>query len=167
MTSTKVSRPPTIEPAESPILRELSTVRNRLRHLFDEPFAKLLPEPLGVEALSSAFGWMPLVEASETPKEYLITAELPGLKLEDVSVEAEGDIITIRGKKEEEKKTEEKRYHLWERSYGSFQRTFTLPLPIVADDIHAEMKNGVLSVHVPKSAEAKSNARKIAISEKK
>lgn len=167
MTSTKLSRPPTIEPAESPILRELSTVRNRLRHLFDEPFAKLLPERLGVENLENAFGWLPLVEASETPKEYLITAELPGLRLEDVTVEAEADMITIRGSKSEEKKTEERRMHLWERSYGSFQRTFTLPLPIIADDIHAEMKNGVLTVHVPKSPEAKSNARKIAVVEKK
>ena len=76
----------------------------------------------------------------------------------DIDLEVENNILTIRGEKREERKEEDenRRYHLWERSYGSFQRSFTLPRTVNADDIAAEFHNGLLHVRMPKAPEAKS-----------
>lgn len=167
MTSLTVNRPPTIEPAESFLTREVGTLRNRLRHLFDEPLAKLFEEPFALDVFPRGYGWQPMVEAAETDKEYKLTAELPGLTINDVTVECEGNMLTIRGAKQEEKTTDDRRYHLWERSYGAFLRSFSFPNTIVPDDIKAEMKNGVLEVKIPKMTPAKVSARKIAVLDKK
>jgi len=129
----------------------------------------MLDEPLATDLLTQPLGWAPVVEASETPDEFTVTAELPGIKMEDVTVECENGTLMIRGSKKEERKEVEadRKFHLWERSYGEFQRSFTFPSAIREDKIIAEYQNGVLTVHLPKTAEAKTRAKKIAITPKK
>ena len=169
MATNKLSRFTPLFPAvPSTIAQELGTMRNRLRHFFQEPFS-VLDEPLATDLLTQPLGWAPVVEASETPEEFSVTAELPGLKMEDVSVECENGTLTLRGSKKEERKEIEtdRKFHLWERSYGEFQRSFTFPTAINEDKIVAEYQNGVLTVHLPKTAEAKGKAKKIAIALKK
>ena len=94
---------------------------------------------------------------SETKEELILTAELPGLAEEEIHLELENDVITISGEKAEERTEddEERRYHLWERSYGSFRRSFTLPRAVSGNEVSAVFDNGVLTVRLPKVAEAK------------
>lgn len=134
--------------------RELDTLSNRLGQMFDEG---------GFPTPSNGGNWMPAVNVEENADHLVLTAELPGMKREDVELEVENNILTIRGEKSEERQEgdENKRYHVWERRYGSFQRSFTLPRTVKADDIAAEFKDGILYVRMPKSPEAKS--RRIAI----
>jgi len=102
-------------------------------------------------------GWMPAVNVEETKEEVLLTAELPGLSNDDVEIELENNVLTIRGEKRAERDEEDEggRYHLWERRYGSFQRSFTVPRTVKADGIDARFEHGVLTVHMPKAPEAK------------
>ncbi len=134
--------------------QELDTLTNRLSQLFDE----------GVPAgRGDGNAWLPAVNVEESPAELTLTAELPGMKRDDVEIELENNVLTIRGEKSHEHKegSEERRYHLWERSYGSFQRSFTLPRTVDPQRISAEFENGVLTVTMPKAAEAR--GRKIEI----
>jgi HSP20 family protein len=117
---------------------------------------------------TSAFGegdgasWLPAVNVEETPGELILTAELPGLRKEDVEIEIENNVLTIRGRKEETREEKsERRYHVWERRTGSFQRSFSLPRSVAGDQVAASFENGVLSVRMPKAPEAK--GRKIEI----
>jgi len=125
--------------------RELDQLTNRLGRMFDSEW----PTP------SSGGDWVPAVDVEETADELVLTAELPGLSRDDVEIELENNILTVRGQRSETKTSEERRFHLWERRYGSFQRSFTLPRTVSADTISAEFENGLLRVHMPKAAEAK------------
>lgn len=108
-------------------------------------------------------GWMPAVNVEEKQDEIRLTAELPGMTENDIELELENNILTIRGEKREEREEgdEDTRYHVWERSYGTFQRSFTVPRTVDPEAIDAQFENGVLTVSMPKVAEAK--GRKIAI----
>lgn len=107
-------------------------------------------------------GWAPRVNVEETKDHLVLTAELPGLRPEDVEIEVENNILTLRGRKEETREEkEEPRYHVWERRYGTFQRSFSLPRTVSSDNIGATFEHGVLRVEMPKAAEAK--GRKIEI----
>lgn len=118
------------------------------------------------DLLSDAFdsegqAWMPAVEVRETPEEIEVTAELAGVKPEDVHVDYEDGVLTLRGEKSYERSSEEERRHIHERRYGSFTRAFTLPRDVEVDDISAAFEHGVLVVRVPKAERAK--GRKIEI----
>ena len=134
--------------------RELDDVSNRLARLFDDA------------SLRRANGgmWTPPVTVAETPDELVFTAELPGLSEEQVAIELENDVLTISGEKSEERTEgdEERNYHLWERSYGSFRRSFSLPRAVSADQATARFDKGILEIRLPKAPEAK--GRKIEIS---
>ena len=108
-------------------------------------------------------GWVPAVNVEESTDEMILTAELPGLNDDDIELELEANVLTLRGQKREEKKeeTEEGRYHVCERRYGSFERSFALPRTVNGEEINAHFKDGILFVHLPKVPEAKS--RKIDI----
>ena len=107
--------------------------------------------------------WLPAVNVEETHDELLLTAEVPGMNREDIDIELENNILTLRGEKAQarEEESSDRRYHVWERRYGNFQRSFTLPRTVRADQISAEYRDGVLTVRMPKAPEAKS--RKIEI----
>jgi len=131
-------------------LREMEEFQNRLSTLFGRPQRRgngreeiTLPE------------WTPLADITEDEKEYLIKAELPEIKKEDVKVTVENGVLTISGERKFEKEEKNKKYHRVERGYGTFMRSFTLPDDADANKIKAEFKNGLLKMHLPKSEHAK------------
>lgn len=138
--------------------RELDTLSNRLGLLFDES----LQNPL-TAANQAAGAWVPAVSVEETADEVVLTAELPGMSEADVDLEVENNVLTLRGEKSEsrEEGSEGRRYHVWERRFGTFARSFTLPRTVRPDDIQATFDRGVLTVRMPKAPEARS--RRIAI----
>jgi len=97
--------------------------------------------------------FVPAFEVKETKDAYVFRADLPGVKEEDVDLSLTGNRLTIGGKREAEQKTENDRYFAYERSYGSFSRSFTLPEGIDKDNVQADMKNGVLNVIIAKKPE--------------
>ena len=102
---------------------------------------------------------------SETESEICITAELPGLTDKDVDVEVVGNRIAIKGQKKSEKEEEGRQFHRMERSSGSFQRVMTMPFEIDPDTVSASVKDGVMTVTIPKPAEVVSKTRKIKITQ--
>lgn len=105
--------------------------------------------------------WSPLADITETDKEYLIKAELPEVRKEDVKITLENGVITIAGERRHEKEHQEENQIRVESFYGTFSRSFSLPENIDAKGIHAESKDGVLRVRIPKTPVAAS--KKIAI----
>lgn len=99
--------------------------------------------------------WAPSVDISEDEGEYLITAELPEVKKEDVKVTVENGVVTIRGERKFEKEEKNKKFHRVERSYGSFQRSFSLPEDADPEKVAAEYKEGLLHVRLGKSETTK------------
>jgi len=141
---------------------------SRLSPRSDE-FPSLMRRFLGDDFASDFFpqpvSWMPPVEVTETDKDINIVAELPGMSEKDVEIGFDDDILTISGEKSEERKEEQdgKRYHVYERTYGSFRRSFTLPSNIDPAGITANFRNGVLTVQLPKAETERSRGRKIPI----
>lgn len=133
-------------------LRQLEALQHGLGSLFSRSSA-LGPE--GQEEPLAVAEWAPLVDISEDDKEYLIKAELPEVKREDVKVTAEEGTLTITGERKFEKEEKGKKYHRVERAYGSFVRTFSLPDDANPAKVSAEFKDGVLTVHLAKTAKAK------------
>jgi HSP20 family protein len=103
----------------------------------------------------------PAIDFGEDDKAYKITAELPGLEAKDLDVSIAGDTLLIKGEKRQETEQKEKNYHVSERAYGSFQRAFALPDGVARDKITADLSKGVLTLTLPKTAEAQKPARKI------
>ncbi len=99
--------------------------------------------------------WLPAVDVAEDENEYVVNVELPGVNKDEVKITLEYNILTVRGEKKAEKETKDKNYHRMERSYGSFQRSFTLPTSVKNDKIDAEYRDGILSITLPKEEEAK------------
>jgi HSP20 family protein len=99
--------------------------------------------------------WSPLADITEEDKEYVIKAELPEVPSETVKVTVENGVLTLSGERKFEKEEKGKKYHRIERAYGSFVRAFTLPEDAEAEKIRAEFKNGMLTVHLPKSEKTK------------
>jgi HSP20 family protein len=99
--------------------------------------------------------WSPAVDIAEQDDEYLVKVELPGVEKNDVSITLESNILTVRGTKRQEKEDKGREYHRVERSYGSFHRSFTLPISVQADKINAVFADGILSVTLPKAEESK------------
>jgi HSP20 family protein len=99
--------------------------------------------------------WMPAVDLLEKDDEFVAKVELPGVHKDDVKITLHDNILTIRGEKKEEKESKDSNYHRLERSYGSFQRSFTLPTSVRQDKVEAEYRDGVLTITMPKAEEAK------------
>ena len=131
--------------------RELEDVSDGLNRMFTHPASQA---STGKEAMIVA-DWTPSVDISETASEYLIKAEIPDVKKEDVKVSLEDGVLTIQGQRKLEKEDKGTKYHRIERSYGSFVRTFSLPNVVDAEHVKAEFKDGVLNLHLPKSEKAK------------
>ena len=163
MTRTKLTRrqfPFTLGFLPSPPLAPFSDFDNlnaTTQHLFDEVFGKEFP--------FKAQGWAPAVNAAETKDEFTVTAELPGMKPEDVSVDFTDGMLTLRGEKVNEKteKEDDRTYYMWERRFGTFQRTLPFPGGIDDKKIAAEFKDGVLTVRLPKTEEVKPKRQAIPI----
>jgi HSP20 family protein len=124
----------------------------------DRAFNRLMPRMFGpwprlarAEDGSTTFEWSPSADISETDKEYLVRAELPAVKKEDVKVSVDGGMITIEGERKQEKEDKNERFHRVESCYGSFSRSFSLPENVDTKNIKCETKDGVLTVHIPKT----------------
>ncbi|HYT72508.1 MAG TPA: Hsp20/alpha crystallin family protein [Gemmatimonadales bacterium] len=105
--------------------------------------------------------WVPPVDILEQPDAIRITAEVPGVKPEDVKISLENNVLTIRGTKEQVAEERTERVHRYERTYGAFERSFTLPITVDANNIKATYEHGVLTVTLPKVEKAK--PRQIAV----
>jgi HSP20 family protein len=131
--------------------RELEDVSARLNRFFNQQPARLTVG--GDDALSA--DWAPAVDVQETDAEYLVKADLPEVKKEDVTVEIVDGTLSLRGERHKEKEEQGKRFHRIEREYGRFERRLAVPSGVDAQKVAAEFKDGVLRVHLPKSASAK------------
>ena len=110
-------------------------------------------------SVPSLFGedktWMPAFDITENEKEYIVTAELPGIDPKEIDVTLTDGILSVKGEKKEEKEDKEKDYHRVERRYGSFHRSFRIPGEVKSDKVDANFKDGVLRLTLPKAEEAK------------
>nr|WP_297346993.1 Hsp20/alpha crystallin family protein [uncultured Glaciecola sp.] len=135
---------------------------------FIDKFAERLPfnRPSLPSVGLGDFNLNPKVDVKEDDKSYKLSAELPGLDLENINLELSDGILTLSGeKKTETEEDKEGSYHLMERSYGYFKRSFTLPPSVQEEKIKADFKKGVLSVFMPKSEKSMQQQRKIKINE--
>ena len=111
-----------------------------------------------------ASAWLPSVDVFEDKESLKIVAELPGLKPEDVKITLENSTLTLRGEKKQVAEEKTERVHRYERSYGSFERSFALPNTVDVEKVEAGFENGVLTITLPKAEKAK--PREIAVSVK-
>lgn len=125
----------------------LTTWQSEMDNLFDSFF-----RPMRSGGIAS---WLPPINISETEADYRVDVELPGLSAEDVNVELHDGKLTISGQRQSEQTSEDRRYHRVEHVYGKFERVLKLGGPVEEDQVSAEFKNGVLSVTIPKSEQAK------------
>lgn len=174
-TATKFPAPPkkkeTPLPSHSCELQPLDRLREGIDHLFEDfrrgtwqnPFLRKSfdLEPFWQRELS--WGGVPAVNIAEKDDALEITAELPGMEEKDIDVQFSDGTLVITGEKKEEKEEKKKGYYLSERHFGAFHRSFRMPESVDADSIDAQFKNGVLTVSLPKSAEAKKRERKIKV----
>jgi len=123
-----------------------------------------LHEQLGQLVGSDAPGWTPPVDLYETPTEFVLTAELPGLTRDEIEIQAEDGRIAIRGARSASAGRDIpcEQYHRVERGHGRFSRAFALPEPIEVDRVTADLKDGILTVSIPKAVER--GTRKISVS---
>jgi len=140
--------------------KEMEQTQGLLNRIFGLPPAR---SGTGGQEAMSVPGWAPSVDISEDDKEWLVTADLPDVKKDDVKVTVENGVLTITGERKFEKEEKNKKYHRIERSYGNFLRSFTLPDAADGSKVNAEFKDGVLKVHLPKSEKAKPKAVEVKV----
>jgi len=128
--------------------RELEDMTNRLNRLF----GKL---PVATTDGESFADWAPAMDVQETDAEYLIKADLPAVKREDVKVSVEDGVLAVEGERKMEKEEKNQKFHRIERSYGKFVRRMAVPSDVDQAKVQADFKDGVLNVHLPKSPVAK------------
>ncbi len=167
----KVEKSQTERPSAAQAWRPLESLRGEVDRLFEDfqrdfwpssfrqPFFGLRP------LLKRELSWAaaPAVDIVESDKGYEVTAELPGMDEKNIEVKVTNGDLLIKGEKEEEKEEKKKDYYLQERHFGSFERRFRLPEGVDADKIEASFKKGVLTVTLPKTAEAQKAEKKIAV----
>ncbi len=139
--------------------RELEELSERLNRVFGRPSVR---RDNNKEALTVA-DWIPAVDISESEGEYLIQAELPGVKKEDIKVTLQESVLTIQGERKQEEEGKGRKYHRIERSYGTFMRSFTIPDSVDDSKVSAEFKDGLLYLHVPKSEKTKPKAIEVEV----
>jgi HSP20 family protein len=132
--------------------RELEDVQHRLSSFLGRRTQR--GDNDGKESITVA-QWAPLVDITEDDKEYLIKAEIPEIRRNEIKVTVENGVLVIAGERKLEKEEKNRRYHRIERAYGSFARSFDLPDDADANKVNAEFKDGLLAVHIAKSEAAR------------
>lgn len=135
-------------------LREMSTIQDEMNRLMADVFGRRVGE-------EGTLLWQPPVDIEETRDAYVVRAELPGLRQEDIKILVEDNRLVLRGEKRREAEESGTNYHRVERVYGQFERSFTLTHLVRAEKIEAVYRDGVLTVRIPKAEEAK--AREIQV----
>lgn len=124
-------------------MSDLATFHTQLDRLFEDMWAR--PRSGQIEA------WYPAVDLSESENEYTLVAELPGMTKDDVKITLNDNTVTLRGEKKAEKKTKEENWHHIERTYGAFERSFTLGTSVDREKVKARFENGVITLTLPKA----------------
>ena len=127
----------------------MTSLKNEMERLFDR-FAELKWDefsPLGE--------WAPSMDVSETKDAVVVKAEVPGMESKDIAISLQEQLLTIKGEKKQEKEEKDERHHRVERSYGAFTRSIRLPVAVDGSKVTAAVKNGLLTVTLPKTAAAK------------
>ena len=138
--------------------RGLASLQDQVNRLFEDNFSH---DRSGPAELAT---WAPLVDIYETENELVVKADLPDLQDKDIDVRVENNTLTIRGERKLEKDVNEDNYLRVERAYGSFMRSFSLPNTVSSENIRAEYRNGVLTLHMAKREESKPKQIKISVS---
>jgi HSP20 family protein len=136
--------------------RELGGLHTRLNRLLGETPARFDDEGL----LTT---WAPPVDIQETEQEYVVKADLPDTKKDDVKVELNNGVLTVKGERKQEKEEKGRQFHRIERAYGEFVRRFVLPTEVDGTKVVADFKDGVLTVHLPKTAAVKPQAIEVKV----
>jgi HSP20 family protein len=139
----------------TPNLMQLDPILETFRNRLDSVFGRSPAQQQRDDPWFTMGEWSPSVDIIEDEKEYLIKAELPEVKKEDVTVTVENGVLLIKGERKMEREESKKTFHRVERSYGSFLRSFAVPEDADSEKIDAEFKNGVLCIHLTKSEKAK------------
>lgn len=141
--------------SDVPAIQNVFSEIDPLRDFFDQPLrlARFFERPFG--AAPATAGWLPALDIHETKDGYAVTVELPGTNKDDISIECQDNLLTIRGhKKSERERHEGEHSHYTERSFGSFSRTVRLPADS-SGEAKASFRDGVLTIDIPKSEERK------------
>ena len=141
--------------------REFEDMEKRLSTIFGRSPITTSGEKKEAMAVAE---WSPLVDISEDDKEYVVKAELPEMKKEEIKINVLDDVLSISGERQYEKEEKGKKYHRVERAYGSFMRSFTLPEDADGSKVSAEYKDGVLNVRLPKSEKARPKSIEVKVS---
>ena len=140
--------------------KEFEQMEKRLSTMFGRPLVASNGDRK--EAISVAT-WSPLVDITEDDEEYVVKAEIPDMKKEDINIKVHDDVLTLSGERKYEKEETGKKFHRIERAYGRFMRSFALPEDADASKISAEYREGMLRVHLPKSEQAQKKAIEVKI----
>lgn len=127
--------------------KELELMNNRMQALF--------PPSMRRDDDAMLADWTPAIDVQETEAEYLVKADLPDIKKEDVKITIDDGVLSMEGERKQEKEEKTKRFHKVERVYGKFVRRLALPTDVDQAKVMAEVKDGVLRVHLPKAEHAK------------
>jgi HSP20 family protein len=142
----------------------LASFRTEMERMFEESVRRLLPQAGGAGDEEGAASLLrPSIDISEGRKAYTVSAELPGVEADDVSIEIEDQTLVIRAEKRSESDEEEEGYHWVERSYGVAQRVLSLPDDAEGDKVEARFRNGVLKLRIPKRPARASRARSVEV----
>lgn len=156
--TTTAAPAPTPAPTVPDVMRSFRTEMDRLFDRFTDGW-------FGMPSLRRMLDVVPTpaIDMTEDADGYKLTAELPGMAENDIEVALTDGILTLKGEKKQEQEKKDKNYYLSERSYGAFQRSFTLPDGVDRDKVSAEFSKGVLTVTMPKTAQAKAEPKKIEV----
>ena len=137
----------------------LARLQHDMNQVFDRFFGDFRISPFQDRDFMS----FPKVDIKENKKEVLVSAELPGMEVDDIDISLNDNVLTLRGEKKQESKDERENYYHMECSYGSFNRNIVLPGDVESDNVKAEFKNGILKVSMTKKPEDQQKAKRIEI----
>jgi len=132
-------------------VRDMFNFSNRINHVFDNFFYPTNRD----EVEFSIRNWNPVVDVYDNDDNFVIKAELPGIDKEDIEIDVKDRVLTLKGERSSENEVKEDNYYRRERSFGKFERAFTLPADVDPDKIKADFKDGVLKIDIPKPEEQK------------
>lgn len=131
--------------------REMMTLREAMDRLFDDAFTR----PFSLTREGGSTWSSPAIDMYQTDNDVVVKADLPGIKADEVQINVNGDILTIRGETKQEDEKKEKSWHIREHRWGAFERSIRLPTGVIADKANADFDNGVLTITLPKTEEVK------------
>ena len=131
--------------------REMMTLREAMDRLFDDAFTR----PFSLVREGGSNWASPAIDMYQTDNEVVVKAALPGIKADEVQINVNNDILTIKGEVKHEEEKKDQSWHIRERSWGAFERSITLPTGVMADRAKADFENGILTITLPKSEKVK------------